>query len=63
MAVGKPLTIHNAGQSAHVVPQRGDHQPLVQFSSMASQDSHSQRTHVFRCGLFRRVRVQYRGNL
>src|SRR5215469_14942948 len=49
-SVRQPMAVNHASDTTHVTDQGADHQPLIEFPGFLSQDTHSQRTHVFSSG-------------
>jgi hypothetical protein len=63
LSIREPLTVNNARKSSQIADERADHQPFIQFSSVLSQNSYSERAHVLRSGSLIRARVLKTGYL
>jgi hypothetical protein len=63
VSIREPLTVNNASKSSQIADERADHQPFIQFSSVLSQHSYSERAHVLRSGPLIRARILKAGYL
>jgi hypothetical protein len=63
VSIRKPLTVNNARKSSQIADERFNHQPFIQFSSVLTQNSYSERAHVLRSGPLIRASILKTGYL
>jgi hypothetical protein len=63
VSIREPLTVNNARKGSQIADERSNHQSFIQFSSVLSQHSYSERAYVLRSGPLFRARILKTGYL